>query len=167
MLETYEPDWEAKWDVVNAEFRALETVPFAERSPDQIIRMRFLADEMCRLFDAGRRTPNDYLALHLPMILKKAESLGIIIAMPSLPDDAGIVATKALIDEIARPIQAEERQRSLADAMERAGLDYEPPPWWKRALPSLFEKRPAHVASRQASAEGRSSSALVVRDSIK
>lgn len=158
-LETYDPDWEAKWDEAHAEFVRLEAPDFSSLTPNSVERMQFLSRELCRLCDAGLRTPNEYLQRHLSHVLRQAEGFGLIIPFPDLREDAGIAATVAIVSDIGGLVQREERQRSLAAAMERAGLDYSPPPgptrivplaWWKRVLWRLVENRTCTASPRQA-----------------
>ena len=106
MLETYDPDWSAKWDAAREEYAVLEAIKYVDRTPDQVGQMFSLAYEMGRLCDiAALRTPNEYLRRHLYHVLKDAADHGIPTHMPTLNDGAGIDATYAVIADMTQRVK--------------------------------------------------------------
>lgn len=67
-LLTYRPDWEERWEAVNARHLAVKAVAFAPgacwlpktRKVRLVEELRVSGDEMCRLFEAQFRTTDEY-----------------------------------------------------------------------------------------------------------
>ena len=133
VLETYDPDWEVKWDRAHAMMRELEVREWSSLTAedrDQLDKLRRLLPVV---FDASHRTANEYIRFHLSLTLKEADQLGIWAWMPTLPDDADIDMTRAAIADVANYINTVKDRRKAAEICRRAGIK----PQYVRPLPRL------------------------------
>ena len=119
MLETHDPDWEAKWDRAYAIVQKLEArrIDYGNLTDDgrahlvQLNRVRLLLPV---IFDAKHRTPNEYIAFQLSITMQQAEEMGLDLDYPWLPDDAGIDASRAAVREIVDLVEQEQAKRRNA-----------------------------------------------------
>ena len=142
MLETHDPDWQAKWDRAHAMMRELEVRDWSSLTPDDRDRLDKLRRLLPVIFDAKHRTPNDYIRFHLSLTVPQAAREGLVIDYPRLPDDAGIDVTRAAVAEVAELVEREKRQREV-ERRERPGANAAPAPvvldrpgsgWWRSWL---------------------------------
>lgn len=136
MLETHDPDWQAKWDRAHAMMRELEVRDWSSLTTDDRDRLDKLRRLLPVIFDAKHRTPNEYIRFHLSLTLRDAARDGLVIDYPRLSDDAGIDAaraavaeTVALVEHDKQRCEAERRERSVPDApsvSDRPGSG-----WWQ------------------------------------
>lgn len=144
MLETYDPDWQAKWDRAHATLRALEThevnwhaLTGEDRAHlDRVDKLRRLLPV---IFDAKHRTANEYIRFHLSLTMQDAEREGLVIEHPWLPDDAGIDAARAAVAEVVELVENEKRRRLEREWRDVSGVEPSPAPlpverpqagWW-------------------------------------
>lgn len=137
MLETHDPDWQAKWDRAHAMMRELEVRDWSSLTPDDRDRLSKLRRLLPVIFDAKHRTPNDYIQFHLSLTLRDAARDGLVIDCPRLPDDAGIDAahaavaeTVALVERDKRRAQAEREPSGAGPARLRSAFSRPRPSWW-------------------------------------
>jgi hypothetical protein len=121
VLETYDPDWEAKWDRAYAMMRELEATDWFGLTPEDHDRLDKLRRLLPVVYDASHRTPNDYIRFHLSLTLQEADQLGIWAWLPVLPDSADIDRTRAAVAEVARYINAVKDRRTALEMYRRAG----------------------------------------------
>jgi len=133
VLETYDPDWEAKWDRAHAMMRELEVKDWSSLTAEDHDRLDKLRRLLPVVFDASHRTANDYIRFHLSLTLKEADQLGIWAWLPVLPDDADIDRTRAAIAEVARYIETVKHRRKTFEICRRVGMK----PQDVRPLPEL------------------------------
>jgi hypothetical protein len=133
VLETYDPDWEAKWDRAHAMMRELEVKDWSSLTAEDHDRLDKLRRLLPVVFDASHRTANAYIRFHLSLTLKEADQLGIWAWLPVLPDDADIDRTRAAIAEVASYIDTVKHRRTTFEMCRRAGMK----PQYVRPLPEL------------------------------
>jgi len=122
VLETYDPDWEAKWDRAYAMMRELEVRDWSSLTAEERDQLDKLRRSLPVIFDASHRTPNDYIRFHLSLTLKEADQLGIWGWMPVVPGDADIDMARAAVSEVSRYIETVKRRRTTVEMCRRAGL---------------------------------------------
>lgn len=121
VLETYDSDWEAKWDRAHAmicELEARDWFSLTHEDHDRLDKLRRLLPVV---FDASHRTPNEYIRFHLSLTLREADQLGIWAWLPVVPDDADIDSTRAAVTEVASYINAVKDRRRALEMYRRAG----------------------------------------------
>lgn len=133
VLETYDPDWEAKWDRAYAMMRELEVKDWSSLTAEDHDRLDKLRRSLPVIFDASHRTANDYIRFHLSLTLKEADQLGIWAWLPVLPDDADIDRTRAAIADVTRYIDTVKHRRKTFEMCRQAGMK----PQYVRPLPKL------------------------------
>jgi hypothetical protein len=132
MLETYDPDWEAKWDRAHAMMRELE-LRESSLKPDERIKLDKLRRALPVIYDASHRTGNEYIRFHLSLTLKEADQLGIWAWLPTLPDDADIDMTRSAIAEVATYIDTVKHRRKTFEMCRHEGMK----PQYVRPLPKV------------------------------
>lgn len=125
MLETHDPDWQAKWDRAHAMMRALEVRDWSSLTADDRDRLDKLRRLLPVIFDARHRTPDDYIRFHLSLTFRDAARDGLVLDYPRLPDDAGIDAAGAVVAETVALVERDKRRRSEVER-ERSGVDSTP-----------------------------------------
>lgn len=133
VLETYDPDWEAKWDRAYAMMRELEVRDWSSLTAEEREQLDKLRRSLPVIFDASHRTANEYIRFHLSLTLKEADQLGIWAWMPVLPDDADIDMTRAAIADVASYIETVKHRRQTFEMCRRVGMK----PQYVRPLPEL------------------------------
>ena len=133
MLETYDPDWQTKWERAHAMMRELEVRDWFALSADDRDRLDKLRRLLPVAFDASHRTANEYIDLHLSLTLKEADQLGIWAWLPRLPDSADIDATRAAVREVNTYVDTVKHRRETFAICRRAGMK----PHYFRPLPKL------------------------------
>lgn len=133
VLETYDPDWEAKWDRAHAMMRELEVKDWSSLTAEDRDRLDKLRRLLPVVFDASHRTAKEYIRFHLSLTLKEADQLGIWAWMPVLADDADIDMARTAISEVSRYIETVKQRRSTFEMCRRAGIK----PQYVRPLPKL------------------------------
>lgn len=140
MLETHDPDWQAKWDRAHVMMRELEVRDWSSLTPNDRDRLDKLRRLLPVIFDAKHRTPNDYIRFHLSLTVAQAARDGLVIDYPRLPDNAGIDATRAAVAEVVELVEREKRRR-LEGVREQSEVKRAPAPTWWATFRSQWSRR--------------------------
>ena len=133
VLETYDPQWQTKWDRAHKMMHELEAREWSSLAVDDRDRLDGLRRLLPVIFDARHRTANHYIRFHLSLTLKEADDLNIWAWLPVLPDDADIDTTRAVVSAVVSYIETVKHRREIFVACRRAGVR----PQYIRSLPKL------------------------------
>ncbi len=136
MLETYDPQWQSKWDRAYQMMRQLEVRERSGLTTDEEQRLDKLRRLLPVIFDARHRTANEYIRFQLSLALKEADRLDIRAWLPTLPDSAGIDEARAAVAEVIAYIEATKHRREMLALCHRADSQVEP----VRPLPSITQR---------------------------
>jgi len=130
-LETYDPNWEEKFDRAKAKFDALTAK--GRLTNAEAIEYRSLSTLMCTICDAGLKTPQEYMERHLKYTIQEADDLGLVIRWPDVPPDASIDTVRAAIAEVVAYVDRAKRDRLIIAeraSVLAAALENAPPQKW-------------------------------------
>lgn len=117
-LDTYDPDWEKKWEAIHAELEAEYAKPYDDERRD---RTRELTAQMLDAYHAQFRTTGDYAQWtenNLRQMLTYKHGIEDF-NIPSFPLDNSVAATRKLYSAISERMNIQEKA-----ALQSLALDY-------------------------------------------
>lgn len=113
MLDSYDPNWDQKWDKHHARLKAVERELIDDPHNAELRReYKDLAAVQCLAFDAKHRTANEYIDLHLSLTLRDADLHNIPAWYPRLPDDAEILEARAEVRKVCEWVEEVQQHRN-------------------------------------------------------